>query len=134
MTGTDHGESGGKGQTEMLQEERQMENDRCELDDVGENHKGGEAGAGAGHWIDISKRGIFFRLRADSDCDEHCGVDSYNTPVQVCLITNGVFKLEYLTPVFLEQRTEKYGNKDTLFCKGRNMLKIAIKKKKSNKE
>lgn len=31
----------GKGQTEMLQEERQMENDRCALDDVGENHKRG---------------------------------------------------------------------------------------------
>lgn len=32
-------EPGGNGQTETLQEERQMEND--ELDDVGENHKGG---------------------------------------------------------------------------------------------
>lgn len=40
MTETDQGEHGGKGQTEMLQEERQMENDRCELDNVGENHKG----------------------------------------------------------------------------------------------
>lgn len=39
--GQTRGERRGKGQTEMLREERQMENDRCELDDVGENHKGG---------------------------------------------------------------------------------------------
>lgn len=39
MTGTDQGERMGKGQTEMLWEERQMENDRCELDGVGENRK-----------------------------------------------------------------------------------------------
>lgn len=44
-----------------------MENDRCELDDVGENHKGG---SGSGCWADIFK-GTYHQAQGLCEaCDE----------------------------------------------------------------
>lgn len=63
MAGTDSRERVKKGQTEMLQEERQMENDRCELEDVGERQE--EGGRGDTEQTSSQRRSV--RLRADCD-------------------------------------------------------------------
>lgn len=49
------GGEGGKGQTKMLKEEREMENDACALDDMGANCKSSE-GPNTGQWINTSWR------------------------------------------------------------------------------
>jgi len=52
ITGTERGECEEKGQTEMLWEERRKENDRRQLDGVGDNHQGG--GGRVRDWMDTS--------------------------------------------------------------------------------